>query len=232
MFKKKNLHKSLDNPNNSSSISTNAQPHLLLHSSSDSALDQILQYMGRSCKQETESIINSINMNSSNSTSSNSQIRYLRPIETFLGAGLSKRFMKLPALESSTIPSSMADEYSPAVEHSCSNKSGYQSEGIHAVVNNMDQTYNHADSGLGDWAALDRLVASHLNGQSDASKQLSCFDDPTPFMYCQSSRSLPASQDYNNNNISGNNDNSGDGDLWSLASSGSDHVSHVSHASI
>ena len=159
VFKKKNLHKNLDSPNNSSSIiSTDAKTHLLLHSRSDGSLDQILQYMERSCKQETESIINNINMNSSNNpTSSNS--RYLRPIETFSGAGLSERFLELPALENPT----MADEFS------------LSSEGIHAVVNNMDQAYNHADLGLGDWVALDRLEASHLDGQSDASKQLSCF---------------------------------------------------------
>ena len=140
--------------------------------------------------------------------------------------------MKLPALESPTIPS-IADDFPPAVEHSCSNKSRYQSEGIHAVVNSMDQAH-HADSGRGDWASLDRLVAAHLNGLSDSSKQLSCFDDPTSFMYFQSSRLLPAFQDYNNNNNIGGNggSSSGDGDLWGMASSGSDHISHVPHASI
>ena len=39
--------------------------------------------------------------------------------------------------------------------------------------------------GLTNWAALDRLVASQLNGQTDASRQLACaFNDPT--MYCTS----------------------------------------------
>ncbi|ONK69877.1 uncharacterized protein A4U43_C05F27740 [Asparagus officinalis] len=50
VFKKKNLlHKSSDSPNNSTpSITVDAKTHFLLHSQSDSALDQILQYMGRS----------------------------------------------------------------------------------------------------------------------------------------------------------------------------------------
>ncbi|XP_020249599.1 NAC domain-containing protein 43-like, partial [Asparagus officinalis] len=50
VFKKKNLlHKSSDSPNNSTpSITVDAKTHFLLHSQSDGALDQILQYMGRS----------------------------------------------------------------------------------------------------------------------------------------------------------------------------------------
>ena len=35
------------------------------------------------------------------------------------------------------------------------------------------------------WAALDRLVASQLNGHTDSSRQLACFNvDPTNLEYC------------------------------------------------
>ncbi|XP_065864193.1 NAC domain-containing protein 43-like [Euphorbia lathyris] len=34
------------------------------------------------------------------------------------------------------------------------------------------------DSGLANWVALDRLVASQLNGQTENSRQLACFNEP------------------------------------------------------
>lgn len=79
VFKKKNYQKSVDSPKTSpSSIDSEAQ---LLSSGNDVVLDQILQYMGRTCKLETESFnINNMNMNNTNS----------------------KSFMHLPRLDSPT----------------------------------------------------------------------------------------------------------------------------------
>ncbi|ONK64525.1 uncharacterized protein A4U43_C07F27000 [Asparagus officinalis] len=150
VFKKKNLHKAMDSSNNSSSIVTDAKTHLLLHSSSDGTLDQILQAMSRSCKQEKESFI----------TTTNNHLRYLRPLDTITSSNLNEMFLKLPALESPTISTTLADEISPSFEHSCL-----------------------SETGLTEWAALDGLVAWQLNGQStDSLKQLSCFDNPN-FIY-------------------------------------------------
>nr|XP_010940850.1 NAC domain-containing protein 43 [Elaeis guineensis] len=216
VFKKKNHHKAMDSPNNCSSITSDAKTQMI-HSGSDDALDQILQYMGRSCKQESEAISN----HSMSSNPNNLGIRYLRPIETTLGASLHQRFMKLPALESPTINPSLSNEYHPPPsDHPCGNQMGYTLESIHAVVN-MDSAY-HAEAGINDWAALDRLVASHLNGQSEASKQLACFDDPS-FNYCSTAKLPNNSQDYNHGG------GGGDEDLWSFTrSASSDHISHVS----
>ncbi|KAK8972159.1 hypothetical protein V6N11_000624 [Hibiscus sabdariffa] len=44
---------------------------------------------------------------------------------------------------------------------------------VSSVENN-----NESINGVNDWATLDRLVASQLNGQVETSKQLSCFGDP------------------------------------------------------
>lgn len=65
---------------------------------------------------------------------------YLQPIETVLGG---HTFMKLPALESPSAAAS-ASLTQPA-QH--------------------DELYRAAGNGITDWAMMDRLVASHLNGQ-------------------------------------------------------------------
>ncbi|XP_020114649.1 NAC domain-containing protein 43-like [Ananas comosus] len=198
VFKKKNHNKAMDNPNSCSSVTSDAAT--LQYKACDDALDHILQYMGRSCKQEIESLNNrSVLANSTNILAA----RYLRPIETV------ERFMKLPALES---PSSLTPP--PPIQ-----------ETVQVVERNMNQHYYAAERGMTDWAVLDRLVASHLNGQSEVSKQLACFeDDPAGFAFCSSTKLLGSSQDYQQ-------DNGGDGDLWSLtrsASSAPDSISHVS----
>ncbi|KAM0934735.1 putative transcription factor NAM family [Dioscorea sansibarensis] len=134
VFKKKtHIHKGVESQSNESKATQ------MLHSNNDGALDQILHYMGRSCKQENNPLDN-INNNSNG-------LRYLLPLD---------KFMKLPPLESPTsVPSSShSDDYPPPPD------------GIQAVVS-MCSAYNTEPAGVDNWAALDRLFASHLSGFDD-----------------------------------------------------------------
>ncbi|KAF3339024.1 NAC domain-containing protein 43-like protein [Carex littledalei] len=176
-----------------------------MHSTSDEALDHILQYMGRSCKQETEKCSNA---------STSLSFKYLKPIETI--ASMHERFMKLPALESPTFQSS--------VSPTCNSQESYMQDTVAAVVN-MDQNYNSGD-GITDWAAMDRLVASHLNGQADPAKhELACFDEPNFNFYPTSRLLLSSGADECTRGASDITSNTGgdgcDGDLWSFAMSAS-----------
>ncbi|VAI76336.1 unnamed protein product [Triticum turgidum subsp. durum] len=126
--------------------------------SSDDALDQILHYMGRSCKQEHE-------LSSPRPRTATS--RYLRPLETVLGG---HGFMKLPPLES---PSAAATARNSTTTPLAPKGDGnVEREVAHAE----DLHQPHRDGGITDWAMMDRLVASHLNGQHDASTDQLCFD--------------------------------------------------------
>ncbi|XP_072967642.1 NAC domain-containing protein 43-like [Typha angustifolia] len=211
VFKKKNHYKAIDSPNNcTSSLTSNAKAQLL-HSASEDVLDQILEYMGRSCKQESES---ATNHNISNTTSTgNLKIRYRRPIQTVTRAGIQEGYMKLPALESPTMYSLAAGD------HDYGSQPSYMHQDTTYAHLNNNQPY-HAEPEITDWAALDRLVASHLNGHSDSPKQLSCFDE-TSFAFSNT-------QDFHH--INGGSGGGGvccDGDLWSFtrsASSASDHM--------
>ncbi|KAF8106963.1 hypothetical protein N665_0129s0032 [Sinapis alba] len=115
IFKKKNLHKTLNSPIGGASHSGGGDTARATSSSSqmfnDDTLEQFLELMGRSCKEELN----------------------LDP------------FMKLPNLES---PNSQT-----TVNNSCH----VNSPDIH-VSNVVDTSF------VTSWAALDRLVASQLNG--------------------------------------------------------------------
>ncbi|XP_051200708.1 NAC domain-containing protein 43 [Lolium perenne] len=126
--------------------------------SSDDALDQILHYMGRSCKQEHEL---------SSPRPRPAASRYLRPIETVLGG---QGFMKLPPLES---PSSAA---TPRTSTTTPLGLGLDSGNRELSACADELHFPQRDSGITDWAMMDRLVASHLNGQHDASTDQLCFD--------------------------------------------------------
>lgn len=65
----------------------------------------------------------------------------------------SERFLKLPNLETPT-------------------QNGHPDP-------DLDPDQNPNPSGLANWVALDRLVASQLNGQTENSRQLACFSDPS-----------------------------------------------------
>ncbi|KAK1285164.1 NAC domain-containing protein 43 [Acorus calamus] len=91
----------------------------------------------------------------------------------------------------------------------------------------MADTEVENSTSLHDWAMLDRLVASHLNGQSEESKQLSnFFTDPIVSTVC----SLSDQSDQPNGELSEYHHNNNDVvDLWCLVqSSSSDHLCHDS----
>ncbi|MED6176998.1 hypothetical protein PIB30_093560 [Stylosanthes scabra] len=183
--------------------------HHLFDSCDEGALEQILQHMGRGggggCKEEN----NYDQSNNNNyGGSSSSSTRYERTFDTMNGGGgggvyhnnnnNDSRFLKLPSLES---PKSTSMDHNNDDSHeNNNNNNGYhpiipvemvtENEGSFTCENpNMFHHHhssmvsggggNDGGSGLTNWVALDRLVASQLNGQTEASRQLSCFNDPT-----------------------------------------------------
>ncbi|XP_043715488.1 NAC domain-containing protein 43-like [Telopea speciosissima] len=199
VFKKKNHHKAIDSPK-SSAITIEAKAAHMLNPSNDGALDQILQYMGRSCKQENDftsplninnnglnnihTITGTTNTTTNNNHSNNhhSNLRFLRPIEIAINNGLHERFMQLPALESPTLTSLPNDR-----SQDCGGQACYPPLDEGQVLSDADlgggtghlNPVYHSEPGLSDWAALDRLVASHLNGQAETCNHLACFNEPT-----------------------------------------------------
>ncbi|KAK6935623.1 NAC domain [Dillenia turbinata] len=190
VFKKKNYQKALESPKSSCS-SANSRSHIL-NLSHDGALDQILQYMGRTCKQEKDAIISSIN----NTINSNGNLGFSRVSSSC------ERFMHLPRLVS---PTDHQHQLQPPLSNtSCSlfhqqDLQGFKKACIYHSVDENMLTEAEAEGGdqqptsphqlrslshfaasppepkaqsLSDWAALDRLVAFQLNGQ--AKQQLAC----------------------------------------------------------
>ncbi|CAL5397586.1 unnamed protein product [Camellia sinensis] len=155
IFKKKNHHKTLDNnsssPFNSSIINLETTRTQIPTSSDEGTLEQILHYLGRSCKKEDH-----------HDSTINNTPGFLMPIidtTTITKHGLHDRFMKLPSLES---PNSTNN-----------------SQPCYQQIQQQQMLTDNDETGLHDWTALDRLVASHLNGQTETSKQItSCFNDP------------------------------------------------------
>ncbi|CAN6704644.1 unnamed protein product [Malus baccata var. baccata] len=179
IFKKKNLHKSLSSPilgTTTSFITTETRSgQSLFDSCPEGTLEQILQYMERTCKEEeNEAYINNI------STRFN-----LQPINTGISNtsnhnGFHERVLKLPTLDSPNSTSSQ-DCYQPNIheEMMVTEKNNDQVSPFTDNHQNMDYNAHHMDSGLTSWEALDHLVASQLNGQTEASRQLACFStDP------------------------------------------------------
>ncbi|KAJ6313971.1 hypothetical protein OIU78_017591 [Salix suchowensis] len=153
VFRKKNYQKTLESPKSSSS-SLDSKAHQILGSGNDGVLDQILLYMGRTCKMENETFSN---MNISNNNSS-----------------LSPSFDQDRSFKSCYQQS--YDEMLTENEPSSSNQIGNCAfEMISSSV-----IHDSKSGQLNDWVTLDRLVASQLNGQeSETSKHLSCFStDP------------------------------------------------------
>lgn len=244
IFKKKNHHKTLDSPVSSSTITAETRNQMFDSSCNGGALEQMLQYMGgsSSCKEEDEEPKNNA--------------RFLRPIDTgtnmnmnsnMNGSSYHDRFMKLPSLESPNSNSSQ-NCYQPMNPEmmSAENEGSMTNQVSGTNPNNL--VYQIDSAALTNWAAFDRLVASQLNGQTEASRQFSCFNDPTTMGYCNdhdlqfptirstsssSNRSYHPTQDYNNNNNS-----SSEIDLWSFAqssssfSSSSDALCHVPNAPV
>lgn len=238
IFKKKNHHKTLDSPI-SSSLNAEITRNHMFSACNEGALEQMLEYMGRNnCKED-------------DSEENNSARFLIRPIDTAMisNIGYCNRdsFMKLPSLESPNSNSCTQNCYQPMMtdnnEGSITNNSVYQ---------NVDSS-----SGLTNWAALDRLVASQLNGQTETSRQLACFNDQNmphcasinthhhdhdlqlPALRSSSSSSILLSSNRSNYHGTTHDYNSSEIDLWSftrssstLSLSSSDPLCHVVNASV
>ncbi|RRT54829.1 hypothetical protein B296_00037949 [Ensete ventricosum] len=111
----------------------------------DDALDQILQYMSRSYRRESQG------------TSDNDS--HVRPIDTVFGCGLQEMFMKLPPLDSPTTLPSPPSNLPP--DRSYDDHSSYRSPAAAAI---------HA--GVSDWATFDQLLgAPRFTSPSSATPQ-------------------------------------------------------------
>ncbi|KAL6126368.1 hypothetical protein ACLB2K_074419 [Fragaria x ananassa] len=249
IFKKKNLHKSSSTPILSPTISSSITAELPRSSSQmfddddhEGAFEEMLQYIGtKTCKEEITD-------------------HHLHPIHTGISNHINgyhdhhnDRFLKLPRLESPNSTSSQ-NYYQPIIN----NHEDMVIDQNEGTVMNQHRRYQHVDdsASLTNWAALDRLVVSQLNGgqETGSSKQFTCLIEPTLNAFCTSTTDnelqLPSTlrsssssnsssksyyatqQDYYTNEI----------DLWSTFAaaklqsssplSSSDELNHVSNTHI
>ncbi|PON38223.1 NAC domain containing protein [Trema orientale] len=274
VFKKKNYQKSVDSPKGATSAmsvdSNMSHPHphhfhqMPLNPRNDGVLDQILLYMGRTCKLENESLTNTISADRFLATNKSSA--------TVAGGGdavFHQNFMHLPRLHeesptnnnnNSTLHSlPLNDSVSPFKPYNNNNGCFDQSMEYDMLLDTEPSSSDRRSEDpkpanrVNDWVALDRLVASQLNGQDhdqDTSKQLSCgFGDIQNVMsFCtpppaddeddvvQLSYPYLRSGTGTNTRISNlhNHQNYSENDLWSFArsssspSSSSDPLCHLS----
>ncbi|KAJ7963429.1 NAC domain-containing protein [Quillaja saponaria] len=174
IFKKKSLLiKTLDSPRSSSMTelleTSSSRTTQLFDSSNEGSLEQILEQIGSSRSTYKEE----------NNEASQSE-RFLRPIDTGSnnnGYYYLDRFLKLPSLESPNSTSNSQNCYQPTVSDMVTDNNG-GADPNNLVYNQMLETSSISSAGGGgltNWAALDRLVASQLNGPS-----------PTMVGYCSS----------------------------------------------
>ncbi|KAJ0047604.1 hypothetical protein Pint_14805 [Pistacia integerrima] len=241
VFRKKNYQKTLDSPKSSStSLDSKSQ---MLSSSNDMVLNQILMYMGGSCKMENES---SNTMGISNN--SNGNMRLLTGTaanNTSISEVLHERFMHLPRLESPTLPSIPIN--SSPFDQDRIFKSCFQSiddiltetepssinQGSMGCDNTSTSVQNNNKTGVSDWTSVDKLVASQLNGQVDStSKQLSCFSGPNAVFNLCSGDDIQISNLHSYRSNQSSQIYSAENDLWSFTKSSSpsssDPLCHLS----
>ncbi|XP_008775289.1 NAC domain-containing protein 43 [Phoenix dactylifera] len=151
VFKKKNYQTLLTHPHSSSSFISDARTQMS-RSCNDEPLDQILQYFGRSCKQESDAIVSIDNMNNED---------YLRPIETALSN------VKVPTLESPSLQS--LPSFAPEVDPVENNEAIMD---IELVCNSMPT--------LSDWPSMNDENGSHIgSGYLEARKQTPYSNEPS-----------------------------------------------------
>ncbi|XP_028779776.1 NAC domain-containing protein 43 [Neltuma alba] len=251
IFKKKNHLKTLESPLASSITEETIrshQPDSMFEGDDDDegALEQIFEQMGRSCCKEEEQ--------NDPTTTNNNNRRIIRPFDDTVmnnnnnnnfshGYFHHDRFLKLPRLES---PRSNNYGYHPIIEGA----HGGGSE--HSFVHHQTESATSSANGglITNWAALDRLVASQLNGQTETSRSLAGFNttgDP-PMGYglsdhdlqlptLRSSSSLSSIISSSAHNGGANYDYTSEIDLWNFARSssslvsGSEPLCHVSNTS-
>lgn len=184
IFKKKNHLKTLDSPLASSISGEGGRRSHLFDACDEGALEQILQQMGRgsSCKEE----------NNYDQANYNNYGRFVRPFDNNGGGGggggyHDNRFLKLPSLESPKSASMDTNDnndnnnngYHPVIPVEMAIENNEGSFTIHHPLEASPSSMVVTSGGLTNWAALDRLVASQLNGQP-------CFNDPT-MVFCTGS---------------------------------------------
>lgn len=227
IFKKKNHHKTLLSPVNSSVTTATEDQTRAIQMFNEGALKQILEYMDmRACKEENHGGGRS----------------YLKPIETaaaLVNNGYHQdSLMKLPSLESPNSTSSRTC-YQPIITENEISNSSINNNQVRSN-NGDDQNTGQYQSGtnfISNWVALDRLVASQLNGQTETSRELTCFNEPI-MTYCSTPTDNHHLQLQRTSTLSmSNQDYNGEIELWSFARSASsltssDLLCHVSNNSV
>ncbi|OIT30361.1 PREDICTED: NAC domain-containing protein 43-like [Nicotiana attenuata] len=183
VFKKKNYHKALENPQSSSVVSRT----LIQNSNTDGVLDQILVYMGRSCNKEHDQTKHMTNIQQFNN---NENIQFDTNMQiSSTGISEGRNFLHLRELENHR-----------EVHQDCSFDEIMSSTGTDQHYSCMSNYHEERDI-KADWVALDRLVASQLNGHLQTSSNNLYFplsheakltqndvdDDVEFFTYAQSS---------------------------------------------
>ncbi|MCD9640722.1 hypothetical protein HAX54_026245 [Datura stramonium] len=167
VFKKKNYHKALESPHQSSSsaaLTMNSRSSTLIQKpNNDGVLDQILMYMGRSCKQQDiENKHNNNLINNINNIQLDDHIMQLNNTNSFIN--MSNRFIHLPGLENHHSPTNNMDDVSSLqlIQQDCCSFGEILTEAHeHRAAAGPVEMMR---SGPSDWVSLDRLVASQLNG--------------------------------------------------------------------
>ncbi|CAN6480425.1 unnamed protein product [Victoria cruziana] len=158
VFKKKNLHQKREE----SPVGVPLPALTKAAAGADGALDQILQYMSRTCKQSSDDKL---------VQTPQIQIRPTFPDDRRLFERRLTYFSDMETASSTTTISTTVPTPTASNDQHCTDlmapNSGSQDQG-----------------GFTDWATLDRLVASHLNGQEETSKQLACLNGQPNFV-CQ-----------------------------------------------
>ncbi|KAF8404698.1 hypothetical protein HHK36_009586 [Tetracentron sinense] len=203
IFKKKNKQKTVDGAN-SSAITMDTKTEML-HSGKDGSLEEMFQYMGRTCKQENEKSNTTITTTTTTTTNNNNNnnMTFLNSIGKAIGNGLHERFM--PPLESLK---------------ACDIQSCYGAIDVQKLMNTDQASVTNQGSDQSaydtDWAGLDRLVASHLNCQAETFKQLVCFDNTNMSFYPLSEQVLQLPRLRWNGSHHASQDCNNEMDLWSF----------------
>ncbi|KAF3332351.1 NAC domain-containing protein 43-like protein [Carex littledalei] len=155
VFKKKLLlQRTLDCSNLSSSIRSEIKTQLIMDPSSSDTLDQILQYMGRSCKQEKE--------NTENLT-----MRHLNPVESLFDTStIHERFAKLPPLENPTEPLSVQPDWATFDSLAACQLNGQSPNTLKQAGGLFDE------SGFGFGSGINKLISS--NGEKPEIDNVVC----------------------------------------------------------
>ncbi|XP_055819546.1 NAC domain-containing protein 43 [Solanum dulcamara] len=174
VFKKKNYHKALESPQ-SSSAALSRSSTLIQKPNNDGVLDQILMYMGRSCKQqdlENKHNNNNLLLNNINNIHLDDHIMQINNTNSFMINNNNNRFIHLPGLENHHSPTNNMDDVSSLqlIQQDCCSF-GEMLTQTHPKIGPgpgpVEMRWSHTNStgsGPSDWASLDRLVASQLNG--------------------------------------------------------------------